>query len=51
VPAKEHGLFQSTISIILLNTDKIKATKGSDASARIIKGMWTRMMWKTLLSL
>jgi hypothetical protein len=54
VPAKERGLFQSTISTILLHTDKIQATEVSDASAGMIKegkGLQTRMMWKTLLSL
>jgi hypothetical protein len=38
MPAKEYGLSQSTISTILLNKDKMKATKVSDASARMSKG-------------
>jgi hypothetical protein len=36
--AKEHVLSLSTISTILQNKDKIKATTMSDASTRMIKG-------------
>jgi hypothetical protein len=34
----EYGLSQTTISTNLLNKDKMKATKVSDASTRMIKG-------------
>jgi hypothetical protein len=38
VLAKEYGLSQPTIFTILLNKDKIKSTRASDASSKMIKG-------------